>query len=110
MAVYVIPGPHSRVKKGSTIVFTAGPFYDSAGALVDFSSGWDVTLHWRGPNQVNQSVAAGAGDLGYLEYISGVDEFVDLGLHHWTLEAVTSGVTEKRYGDDGSFVMTDVLP
>lgn len=91
MAV-IDPNAVKSVTAGSTVIWRAGPFRNSAGALIDFSTGWTLTANLQSPACVTTQYTAepdpDKGN-GYFRYVSPIGLLTE-GRWKGKLQAVSS--------------------
>lgn len=84
------------VVEGSTVQFEAGPFLDSAGAVLNLTS-WTVKLHTRKPDGTTEQYDGIGTDAGMMLATPAAGELTPTGTWEARLEGISGGT--RRYGD-----------
>lgn len=86
-----------EVVEGSTVQFEAGPFTDTAGAVLNVS-GYTVKLQYRKPDGTTGSFDGSGTADGYMRCTPAAGALTPTGVWEARLEGVSGG-TVRRYGD-----------
>lgn len=83
---------------GGSVLLKAGPFVDAAGAAINLTAGWTLTLHFATPSDERTSLGTPAGSVdGYMTYTTQADELDEEDVWQARFKGVNGSTT--RFSD-----------